>query len=112
MSTIFDKIIRREIPADIVWEDEHCLAFHDINPQAPVHVLLIPRRAIVALGDASAEDAALLGHLMLVAGRIARDLGCGDAFRLVTNHGAQAGQSVFHLHFHILGGRPFGWPPG
>ena len=112
MSTLFTRIIDREIPADVVFEDELCLAFRDINPQAPVHVLLIPKRPIVALGDAGATDAALLGHLMVVAGQIARDLGVGDAFRLVTNHGAEAGQSVFHLHFHILGGRTFRWPPG
>lgn len=112
MTTLFDKIIKREIPADIVYEDEHCLAFRDINPQAPTHVLLIPKKAIARLADATQEDAALLGHLMLAAGRVAQELGVGDAFRLVANNGAAAGQSVFHLHFHILGGRKLGWPPG
>lgn len=112
MSTIFGKIIRREIPADIVYEDEHCLAFRDVNPQAPTHVLLIPRKEIARLADATAEDQALLGHLMLVAGRLARELGVDDAFRLVVNNGAEAGQSVFHLHLHLVAGRRFSWPPG
>lgn len=112
MSTIFSKIIRREIPADIVYEDELCLAFRDINPQAPTHVLLIPKKEIPRLVDAQAEDAALLGHMLLAANKIARQLGVGDAFRLAVNNGADAGQSVFHLHFHILAGRAFQWPPG
>lgn len=112
MTTIFGKVISREIPADIVYEDEHCLAFRDINPQAPTHVLLIPKKELVKLSDATAEDAALLGHMMVTAGKIARDLGVEDAFRVVTNNGAGAGQSVFHLHFHILAGRAFKWPPG
>lgn len=112
MSTIFSKIIRREIPADIVYEDELCLAFRDINPQAPVHVLLVPKQELARLSDAQPEHQALLGHLMLTAGKLARQLGVEDAFRLVVNDGAEAGQSVFHLHLHILGGRPFRWPPG
>lgn len=112
MSTIFSKIIKREIPADIVYEDEHCLAFRDINPQAPTHVLLIPKKAIARLIDAAPEDEALLGHLVLAANNVARQLGVGDAFRLVINSGAEAGQSVFHLHLHILGGRHMTWPPG
>ena len=112
MSTIFGKIITREIPADIVYEDEHCLAFRDINPQAPTHVLLIPKKEIPRLADATAEDGALLGHLMLAAGKIARQLGVEDAFRLVVNNGAAAGQSVFHLHLHIIAGRGLSWPPG
>jgi histidine triad (HIT) family protein len=112
MSTIFGKILSRDIPATIVYEDEHCLAFRDINPQAPTHVLLIPRKEIPRLIDATDDDRALLGHLMLVAGRIARELGAGDAFRLVVNNGAEAGQSVFHLHLHILAGRQMTWPPG
>lgn len=112
MSTIFGKVINREIPAQIVYEDEHCLAFRDINPQAPTHVLLIPKKEIARLTDATAEDQALLGHLMLAAGKIASDLGVGDAFRLVVNNGAEAGQSVFHLHLHIIGGRHMSWPPG
>jgi histidine triad (HIT) family protein len=112
MSTIFGKIITREIPADIVYEDEHCLAFRDINPQAPTHVLLIPKKEIPRLTDAVAEDAALLGHMMLAAGKIAGQLGVEDAFRLVVNNGAGAGQSVFHLHLHIIAGRGLSWPPG
>lgn len=112
MSTLFTKIIRREIPADIVYEDELCLAFRDINPQAPTHVLLIPKQEIARLADAEDEDRALMGHLLLAANEVARRLGVDDAFRLVVNNGADAGQSVFHLHLHILAGRPFHWPPG
>jgi len=112
MSTIFTKIIAREIPAKIVYEDELCLAFHDVNPQAPVHVLLIPKKEIARLVDAQAEDQSLLGHLMITANKIAQQLGVGDAFRLAVNNGADAGQSVFHLHLHILAGRAFKWPPG
>jgi histidine triad (HIT) family protein len=112
MPTLFSKIIAREIPADIVYEDEMCLAFRDINPQAPVHVLLIPKQEIPKLADAAAPDQALLGHMMLAAGKVARQLGVGDAFRLVINNGAEAGQTVFHLHLHILAGRPLHWPPG
>jgi histidine triad (HIT) family protein len=112
MATLFGKVISREIPADIVYEDEQCLAFRDINPQAPIHVLLIPKKEIPRLVDATSEDQALLGHMMVAAGKIAQQLGAGDAFRLVVNNGAQAGQSVFHLHMHILGGRGFTWPPG
>ena len=112
MATLFTKIINKEIPAQIVYEDDLCLAFRDINPQAPTHVLLIPKKEIPRLVDATAEDQALLGHMMIAAGKIARDLGVGDAFRLAVNNGADAGQSVFHLHLHILAGRPFKWPPG
>ncbi|MBC7779822.1 MAG: histidine triad nucleotide-binding protein [Proteobacteria bacterium] len=112
MATIFDKIIARELPADVVYEDELCLAFRDINPQAPVHVLLIPKKPLVDLADATAGDQALLGHLLLVAAKVADELGIGGAFRLNVNNGASAGQSVFHLHLHILGGRAFSWPPG
>jgi histidine triad (HIT) family protein len=112
VATIFGKVISREIPAQIVYEDELCLAFRDINPQAPTHVLIVPKKEIPRLIDATAEDEPLLGHMMLAAGKIARDLGVGDAFRLVVNNGADAGQSVFHLHMHILGGRGFVWPPG
>ena len=112
MSTLFSRIIAREIPADIVYEDDLCLAFRDINPQAPTHVLVIPKKEIPRLADAQEEDQALLGHLLLAAGKIARLLGVEDAFRLAVNNGAQAGQSVFHLHVHLLAGRPFRWPPG
>jgi len=107
MSTIFGKIIRREIPADIVYEDEHCLAFKDIHPQAPTHVLVVPKKEIPRLVDATAEDQALLGHLMLAVGKIVRQLGVEDAFRVVISNGADAGQTVFHLHLHILSGRRF-----
>jgi len=112
VTTLFGKIIRREIAADIVYEDDLCLAFRDINPQAPTHVLVIPKTEIAKLSDAGADDQALLGHLMLAAGKIARSLGVADAFRLVVNNGADAGQSVFHLHLHILAGRKLRWPPG
>ena len=112
MSTIFGKIIRREIPADIVYEDDQCLAFRDVNPQAPTHVLLIPKKEIPRLIDAQPDDEALLGRLVLAANRVARQLGVEEAYRLVVNNGAGAGQSVFHLHLHLLAGRPFRWPPG
>jgi histidine triad (HIT) family protein len=112
MTTIFGKIIRREIPANIVYEDDLCLAFRDINPQAPTHVLLVPKKEIHMLSSATAEDQALLGHMMLAAGKVARQVGAGDTFRLVVNNGAGAGQSVFHLHLHILAGRELRWPPG
>jgi len=110
--TIFSKIINREIPADIVYEDELCLAFRDVNPQAPVHILLIPKKPIARIIDAGEEDQLLLGHLYLSANTIARQEGIEDAFRLVVNNGAGVGQSVFHLHIHILAGRSFSWPPG
>ncbi|MES1925941.1 histidine triad nucleotide-binding protein [Salinisphaera sp. T31B1] len=110
--TIFSKIIDREIDADIVHEDEHCLAFRDVNPQAPMHILVIPKKPIEMLARAEADDQALLGHLMLTARQIAADQGYGEAFRLVMNNGAAVGQSVFHLHLHVLGGREFSWPPG
>lgn len=110
--TLFEKIIRREIPADLVHEDELCVAFRDVNPQAPVHVLIVPRKPLDRVASAVAEDGPMLGHLLLVAGKLAEQLGCGEAFRLVVNNGAGAGQSVFHLHVHLLAGRAFGWPPG
>lgn len=112
MSTIFGKIVQRKIPADIVYEDDQCLAFRDINPQAPTHVLIIPKREIAKLSVATPKDQALLGHLLLAANNVARQLGVEDAFRVVVNNGAGAGQSVFHLHFHLLAGRPMHWPPG
>ena len=110
--TLFEKIIDKEIPASIVYEDEHCVAFRDINPGAPTHVLLVPRKPIPRLSDATAADQALLGHLLLAANTVATQLGVGEAYRLAINNGAGAGQSVFHLHLHILGGRPLKWPPG
>ena len=112
IETIFDKIIRKEIPADIVYEDELCLAFKDVNPQAPIHILIIPKKAIAKVADAKNDDQNVLGHMMLMAGKIAEDLGVKDAFRLVVNNGEEAGQTVFHLHIHLLGGRSFSWPPG
>ena len=110
--SIFGKIIRREIPADIIYEDESCLAFRDVNPQAPVHVLVVPKKPITKLAVATEEDESLLGHLLLVANRIAAQLRVGDAYRLVVNNGTGAGQTVFHIHVHILAGRSFTWPPG
>lgn len=109
--TIFSKIIDREIPADIVYEDDQCLAFRDVNPQAPVHVLIIPKKPIPKLSDAGDEDKELLGHLLLAANQVAAEQGLED-YRLNVNNGAGASQTVFHLHVHVLGGRPFSWPPG
>ncbi|MGH8612209.1 MAG: histidine triad nucleotide-binding protein [Gammaproteobacteria bacterium] len=110
--TLFSKIIARQIPADIVYEDERCLAFRDIDPQAPLHVLVIPKQAVASLADANDGDEALLGHLLLVANRVAVEQGYGEAYRVVVNNGAGAGQSVFHLHLHVLAGRILTWPPG
>ena len=110
--TIFQKIIDKELPADIVYEDDTCLAFKDINPVAPIHILIIPKKRIEKISDSNTEDKELLGHLFLVAGNIARDLGIEDAFRLVVNNGAGAQQTVFHLHVHLIAGREFNWPPG
>ncbi|TDG14726.1 histidine triad nucleotide-binding protein [Seongchinamella unica] len=105
--TIFGKIIAGEIPAEFLYEDDHCVAINDIAPQAPVHVLVIPKKAIPRLVDAGAEDQELLGHLLLAAGKIAEQLGVQDAFRLIINNGEGAGQTVFHLHLHIIAGRKF-----
>lgn len=111
--TIFKKIIAREIPAKIVFEDETCLAFHDVNPQAPTHILVIPKKEIRSMAMVAPEDAGLLGHLMLKASEIAASEGIAeDGYRLVVNTNAMAGQTVPHLHIHILGGRALGWPPG
>jgi len=109
---IFQKIIDRKIPATIVYEDDLCLAFRDINPQAPVHVLIIPRKVIRTHADIRQEDQELLGHLHLVAARLAKELGISDGYRLVVNCEERAGQTVPHLHLHLLGGRGFSWPPG
>ena len=110
--TIFTKIINREIPADIVYEDDFCLAFRDINPQAPVHLLVIPKKPLATLAEAGVEDQEMLGQLLLAANMAAEKEGVGDAFRLVLNNGAGAGQEVNHVHFHVLAGRSFAWPPG
>lgn len=105
--TIFGKIVSGEIPSEFIYEDEHCIAINDVNPQAPVHVLVIPKRGISRLVDAKADDQALLGHLLLAAGNVARQLGVDEAFRLIINNGSGAGQTVFHLHLHIIAGREF-----
>jgi histidine triad (HIT) family protein len=111
--TIFSKIIRREIPADIVYEDDRCLAFRDIMPQAPTHVLVIPKKPIPRLSDSTPEDTSLLGHLLATVAIVARDLGLTDTgYRVVMNNGDDGGQTVDHLHIHILGGRSMQWPPG
>lgn len=111
MGTIFQKIIDRQIPADFVYEDDRVCAFRDINPQAPVHILVIPKKPLPGIADATEEDCGLIGHLMYCAAQIAQKEGLKD-YRLVINNGAGAGQTVFHLHVHILAGRLFGWPPG
>jgi|TARA_B100001142_G_scaffold6949_1_gene6996 histidine triad (HIT) family protein len=111
-ATLFEKIINREIPADILYEDELSIVIKDISPQAPTHLLIIPKKVIPKLSDATDEDQNILGHLMLVAGKIAEQLELDETFRLVVNNGAKAGQSVFHLHLHLLSGRSLNWPPG
>ena len=111
-STLFKKIINKEISADILYEDDLAIIINDINPQAPTHLLIIPKKVIPKLSDATTEDKEVLGHLMLLAGKIAEDLGLDETFRLVVNNGAKAGQSVFHLHLHLLSGRNLSWPPG
>jgi histidine triad (HIT) family protein len=110
--TIFQRIIDREIAADIVFEDDRCLAFRDISPQSPTHVLVIPKKLIPSFNDLAPADEALLGHMLLVIRRLAHDLGLSSGYRLVVNCGPDAGQSVDHLHFHLLGGRSLAWPPG
>jgi len=113
MSTIFSRIVAREIPARIVYEDYRCLAFHDVAPQAPVHFLVIPKKEIARVGVTKPEDEALLGHLIFVAQSVAKEQGLHETgFRLVINHGRDGGETVPHLHVHVLGGRPLGWPPG
>ena len=111
MSTIFGQIANGEMEADIVYQDKQCLAFRDVNPQAPTHILIIPRKEIPMLADMTADDEPLVGHLFAVAKQIAQQEGLED-YRLVVNNGAGAGQSVFHVHVHLLGGRGFSWPPG
>ena len=110
--TLFMKIIRREIPAAIVFEDDLCLAFRDVNPQAPTHILIVPKQPVATLSDTNSEHGPLLGHLLLTANRIAAQLDLKNGYRLVINNGAAAGQTVFHLHVHLLAGRAFSWPPG
>ena len=111
--TVFGRILRKEIPCQVVFEDERCLAFRDIAPQAPTHLVLVPKAPIGKLADATPEHRELLGHMLWACGEIARKLGIADSgFRVVVNNGAGALQTVFHLHLHILAGRPFTWPPG
>ncbi|HUB67425.1 MAG TPA: histidine triad nucleotide-binding protein [Candidatus Methylacidiphilales bacterium] len=113
MSTLFTKIINREIPARIAFEDDRVLAFHDIQPQAPVHILVVPKKEIARVAETAPADENLLGHLIFVAQSLAKDQGLHPAgFRLVINNGPNGGESVPHLHVHILGGRPMSWPPG
>lgn len=110
--TIFQRIIDREIPAKIEHEDDLCIVLHDIQPQAPVHLLIIPKKLIPRVGEATPADQALLGHLLLTAGALAKKLNLGNGFRLVINHGPDGGESVPHLHVHLLAKRPLAWPPG
>lgn len=110
--TIFKKIIDKQIPAKIIYEDDLCLAFHDVNAQAPTHVLVIPKKEIPSLDALTEADAPLIGHLQLVISKLARDLGLKDGYRVVVNCGRDGGQTVDHLHYHLLGGRALGWPPG
>ena len=111
--TLFEKIIAREIPADIVFEDDQCLAFRDISPQAPVHILIIPKKAVARIGAAQTDDQSLLGHILLTAADIARRENIAPhGYRLVINNGPHGGETVPHLHIHLLGGRPLVWPPG
>ena len=112
MKTLFQKIIDREIPARIEHEDEHCIVLHDIQPQAPVHLLIVPKKVIPRIAEATPDDQAVLGHLMLVAGTVARKLQLAQGFRLVVNNGPHACESVPHLHIHLLGKRQMTWPPG
>lgn len=110
--TIFEKIAAHEIPASIEFEDEHCIVIHDINPQAPTHLLVIPKRAIPRLGESKAEDKEVLGHLLFIAKERAHALGLDEGYRIVINNGRAAGETVPHLHVHVMGGRPFTWPAG
>lgn len=110
--TVFQRIIDREIPADIVYEDEHCIAFKDIHPAAPVHVLVVPKQVIPTVNDVTAADEAVMGHLFTAAKLVAEKMGLSGGYRIVVNCGPDAGQEVMHVHMHVLGGRKFGWPPG
>ena len=113
MSTIFKKIIDKEIPADIVYEDDICLAFKDIDPKAPTHILIIPKKEIPSMAEVSEDDKEILGHLMLTASKVAKDIGVSESgYRLVANTNNEGGQEVYHLHIHLLGGRQMTWPPG
>ncbi len=111
-SNVFAKILRGEILAPRIFEDDRCIVIRDISPRAPTHLLVIPKGQLINVVGTSDEDALLLGHLLVVAARVAKSEGIGDGFRLVVNNGESAGQSVFHLHVHVMGGRPLSWPPG
>ena len=111
-SSVFEKIIARELPADIVYEDERCIAFRDIDPQAPTHLLVVPKQRINRIAEAGEADEVLIGHLFLTAARVAREADLGKGFRLVVNNGPEGGEAVPHLHIHVLGGRQMTWPPG
>ncbi|KAM6916340.1 adenosine 5'-monophosphoramidase HINT1 [Xenentodon cancila] len=110
--TIFGKIVRKEIPAQFIYEDDQCVAFPDVAPQAPTHILVVPKKPIVQLSKAEESDAALLGHMMMVAKKCAAEAGLTKGYRIVINDGPDGGQSVYHIHIHVLGGRTMGWPPG
>ncbi|KAF0027105.1 histidine triad nucleotide-binding protein 1 [Scophthalmus maximus] len=110
--TIFGKIIRKEIPVKLIYEDDQCVAFPDISPQAPTHILVVPKKPIVQLSQAEDSDAGLLGHLMIVAKKCAQEAGLSNGYRIVINDGRDGGQSVYHIHVHVLGGRTMVWPPG
>ena len=110
--TIFQKIMEGEIPAEFLHEDEHCVAIKDVNPQSPTHALIIPRKLVERVGEAKEEDQSLLGHLLLVAGKVAEQQELQEGFRIVINNGPAGGESVPHLHIHVMGGRQLGWPPG
>lgn len=112
MSTIFEKIISGEIPAKKAYEDDLCIVIHDVAPQAPVHLLIIPKKVIPRVGDANLEDQAILGHLLLTAGKVAKQENLEQGFRIVINNGTNGGETVPHLHVHLLGGRQMKWPPG
>lgn len=112
-TNVFARILRQEIPAEVLHEDEHCMAFRDVTPQAPTHFLVIPKRDIATLSDATSDDKNLLGHLLVTAAEVAKQLGVAEGgSRIVINNGAGAGQTVFHLHVHVLAGRELAWPPG
>ncbi|WP_415887214.1 histidine triad nucleotide-binding protein [Neptuniibacter sp. QD37_6] len=112
MDCLFCKIINKEIPAEIIYEDEHVIAFNDISPQAPTHALIIPRKHIATLNDISAEDTEIVGHMVKTAGTIAKQLGIDESgYRTVFNCNSDGGQTVYHIHLHLLGGKPMGWPP-
>ncbi len=112
MSSLFEKIIAREIPAKIEYEDGQCIVIHDIEPQAPIHILVIPKQMIPRVGEAQPEDAAVLGHLLLTAASVAKSLNLENGFRIVINNGKDGGEAVPHMHVHLLGGRSMAWPPG